>query len=192
MTAGPDAVNPDAVRRLLDEEEIRQLLARYCHACDHRTDPSFVRDIFTEDATDDHGLFGQVFHGWDELEQLYRKSSEHLDKAAHFVTNVRLQLAGDTATGQSYVQCWTWLKESAEQGPTRPADYVFVGVYDDEFRRTLEGWRLYSRQMKPLGTGALGLGTPHPVYFEAYRTAVYPTGRVGAVAGAEGPPRTCR
>jgi hypothetical protein len=157
------------LNRLLDIEEIRMLLARYCQLCDARTDTSFVREIFTEDATDDHGLFGQVFRGWDEIEQMYVRSSEFLESAAHFVTNEQIELDGDTATARSYVQCWTWLRESAALGNVRPADYVFVGVYHDTFRRTPDGWRISGRVMKQLGTGALGLGRAHEVYFAAYR-----------------------
>lgn len=164
-------IEPDAseLRRLLDTEEIRALLARYCHLCDARTDTSFVREIFTEDAVDDHGLFGQVFRGWAELEDMYQRSSEFLEKAAHFVTNQQIEVTGDTATGRSYVQCYTWLRESSHLGNVRPADYVFVGDYDDTFARTPDGWRIKTRLMRPLGTGALGLGTPHEVYFAAYR-----------------------
>lgn len=161
--------NPADVSYLLDVEEIRMLLARYCQLCDARTDTSFVREIFTEDATDAHGLFGRVFRGWDEIEQMYVQSSEYLESAAHFVTNERIQVDGDTASAQSYVQCWTWLRESADQGNVRPADYVFVGVYHDSFRRTPDGWRISGRVMKQLGTGALGLGRAHEVYFAAYR-----------------------
>lgn len=163
----------EEVRRLLDVEEIRMLLARYCLLCDRRADTSFVREIFTEDAIDDHGLFGKVFRGWTEIEEMYRRSSELLESAAHFVTNVAVDVGGDSATGTSYVQCWTWLRESAPQGNVRPADYVFVGMYDDAFRRTADGWRLRHRVMRPLGTGALGLGTAHETYFAAYHDPDY-------------------
>jgi hypothetical protein len=162
-------LNASEISRLLDIEEIRTLLARYCHLCDARTDTSFVREIFTEDATDDHGLFGKVFRGWAELEDMYQRSSEFLETAAHFVTNQQIEVTGDTATARTYVQCWTWLRESSHLGNLRPADYVFVGVYHDTFARTTDGWRLKHRLMRPLGTGALGLGTPHEVYFAAYR-----------------------
>jgi hypothetical protein len=170
MTAELDE---NELRLLVDVEEIRSLLARYCHMCDSRTDTSFVRQIFTEDATDDHGLFGKVFRGWAELEEMYERSSQFLESAAHFVTNEQIEVTGDTATGRSYVQCWTWLRESSHLGNVRPADYVFVGVYHDTFARTPDGWRISARLMRPLGTGALGLGTAHEVYFAGYRDPSY-------------------
>lgn len=166
-------LDASVVRRLLDVEEIRTLLARYCQLCDARTDTSFVREIFTEDATDDHGLFGQVFRGWAEIEDMYERSSQFLETVAHFVTNEQVEIDGDTATAKSYVQAWTWLRESSPLGNVRPADYVFVGVYHDTFRRTPDGWRLSGRVMRPLGTGALGLGKAHEVYFAAYRDPNY-------------------
>ena len=178
MSAEPNLLE---LQRLLDVEAIRDLLRqRYCHLCDARTDTSFVRQIFTEDAVDDHGLFGTVFRGWAELEGMYERSSEFLETAAHFVTNEHIEIHGDTATGRSYVQCWTWLRESAHLGELRPADYVLVGVYHDELTRTPAGWRVSSRVLRPLGTGALGLGTPHEVYFGAYRTAPAPTAQWSA------------
>jgi len=175
-------LNAGEIPRLLDIEEIRALLARYCHLCDARTDTSFVREIFTEDATDDHGLFGKVFRGWAELEDMYQRSSGFLEMAAHCVTNQQIEVSGDTATARSYVQCWTWLRESSHLGNLRPADYVLVGVYHDTLARTPDGWRISSRLLRPLGTGALGLGTPHPVYFAAYGEA--PAGTAGAAGSA--------
>jgi hypothetical protein len=171
MSTELNADEATEINRLLDIEEIRTLLARYAHLCDARTDTSFVREIFTEDATDDHGLFGKVFRGWAELEDMYERSSEYLETAAHFISNQEIEVTGDTATGKSYVQCYTWLRESSHLGNVRPADYVFVGVYHDTFARTPQGWRIKSRLMKQLGTGALGLGKAHEVYFAAYRKA---------------------
>jgi hypothetical protein len=164
-------MSPSQLDRLIDVEEIRALLARFCHLCDAdaRTDTSFVREIFTEDGIDDHGLFGKVFRGWAELEEMYERSSNFIESVAHFVTNEQIEVTGDTATGRTYVQCFTWLRESAHLGNVRPADYVFVGVYHDQFARTPDGWRIRSRLMRPLGTGALGLGTAHEVYFASYR-----------------------
>jgi hypothetical protein len=174
-------LNTAELHRLLDIEEIRALLARYCHRCDARTDTFFVKEIFTEDAVDDHGLFGKVFRGWAELEDMYQRSSEFLETAAHFVSNEQIEVTGDTARARSYVQCWTWLRESSHLGNLRPADYVFVGVYHDTFIRTADGWRLKDRLMRPLGTGALGLGTPHEVYFASYRKdPAYPAESAGS------------
>lgn len=156
------------VRRLADEEEIRALLARYCRLCDARDGSAWVREIFTEDGTDDHNLFGQAFHGWTEIEAMFDRSASNLEATAHFITNCTVEVDGDTATARTYVQCWTWLRESAGQGRVRPADYVFVGDYHDQLRRTPAGWRLHYRLMKRLGPGALGLGAPNPTYFAAY------------------------
>ena len=155
---------------LADELEIRALLAAYCRLCDERTGTAFVREIFTEDGVDDHGLFGQAFHGWDAMEEMFARSGDLLDATAHFLSNVEVWVTtvGDTARARSYVQCYTWLKESAHLGNVRAADYVFVGFYDDQLVRTDAGWRISYRKMRKLGTGALGVGHSHEVYFAGY------------------------
>lgn len=159
------------IATLADELEIRALLAAYCRKCDDRTGTDFVREIFTPDGVDDHGLFGQAFQGWDAMEQMFSRSGDLLDATAHFLSNVEVWVDAEngTARASSYVQCYTWLKESAHLGNVRAADYVFVGFYDDQLERTADGWRISYRKMRKLGTGALGLGHPHEVYFAGYR-----------------------
>jgi hypothetical protein len=165
MTTAADTVRDGTVR---DEGEIRALLAAYCRLCDRREGTSFVREIFTADGVDDHGLFDQAFQGWDAIEEMFARSGNLLDATAHFLSNVEVWVDGDRARANSYVQCYTWLKESAHLGNVRPADYVFVGFYDDELVRTEAGWRIKHRMMRRLGTGALGVGYAHPVYFAGY------------------------
>ncbi len=154
-----------------DEKEIRALLAAYCRKCDARTGIGFVREIFAEDGTDDHGLFDQAFTGWSAIEEMFTRSGNLLAATAHFLSNVEVWVdeGGETARANSYVQCYTWLKESAHLGNVRPADYVFVGFYDDTLVKTNEGWRIQYRTMRKLGTGALGVGYAHPVYFDGYQ-----------------------
>lgn len=156
------------VQRLVDIEQIQQLLARYCQLCDARDGTAWVREVFTEDGTDDHNLFGQVFHGWADIEAMFARSSQNLEATAHFITNCEVEVDGDRASARTAVQCWTWLRASAGSGAVRAADFVFVGVYNDEIVRTPAGWRIHSRKMTPLGPAALGLGEGDETYFGGY------------------------
>ncbi|MGW4340690.1 nuclear transport factor 2 family protein [Rhodococcus koreensis] len=170
MNVSPQVSSVEAkLDYLLSEQEIIALISKYCHLCDAREGSAFVREIFTEDGIDDHGLFGKVFQGWDEIETMFNRSSELLEATAHFVTNPEIEINGDTAEARTYVQCWTWLRESAHLGNVRAADYVYVGIYNDSLVRTAEGWRVKARKMQQLGPGALGVGEAHPVYFAAYQ-----------------------
>ena len=50
------AAPPDALRELLDEREIREVLARYCRGVD-RLDEAMIRSCYHPDASDDHGMY---------------------------------------------------------------------------------------------------------------------------------------
>ncbi|WP_067674472.1 nuclear transport factor 2 family protein [Nocardia miyunensis] len=167
----PDSDHAAAVRRLVDKEEILALLTRYTYLCDAREGTAWIREIFTEDGTDDHNLFGQAFQGWDAIESMFARSSQNLDATAHFISNTEIEVDGDRAKARTYTQCWTWLRASRDQGAVRPCDYVYVGVYNDDLVRTENGWRIKYRKMTPLGTGALGIGTGPETYFAGYAAA---------------------
>ncbi|WP_160148722.1 nuclear transport factor 2 family protein [Amycolatopsis alkalitolerans] len=158
------------MRRLVDEQQILAPLTRYTHLCDARDGTAW--EIFSEDGTDDHNLFGQAIHGWDAIESMFARSSENLEATAHFISNTEIEVDGDRAKTRTYAQCWTWLRFSGDKGAVRPCDYVFVGVYNDDLVRTADGWRISYRRTTPLGTGALGLGEGNETYFAAYAAGV--------------------
>src|SRR5262249_11294527 len=87
-------------------------------------------------------------------------ASAPLDGSAHYVSNFLVTVDGDTATSRCYYQSWHWFPSTAEFGVLRPVDFVGVGIYDDELRRTPDGWRITRRRMRTLGTGSIGIGMP--------------------------------
>ena len=57
----PAAAIPPRVRELLDAEQIRDVILRYCHAAD-RGDWDLARSCYHPDALDDHGIFSGNGH----------------------------------------------------------------------------------------------------------------------------------
>ncbi|WP_067674474.1 nuclear transport factor 2 family protein [Nocardia miyunensis] len=144
--------------RLDDIRAVQEVLARYCRLVDARQPAAIAREAFTEDAVDDHGLYGRAFRGRDEIESMFRRSNETTDSSAHFISNSIIEIDGDVARARTYVSGWTWVWASADRGAVRPADWVFTGIYVDRLERTDEGWLISERIIEPLGTGATGFG----------------------------------
>jgi ketosteroid isomerase-like protein len=141
-------------RQIPDEEAIRRVLVRYCQLVDARDAAGVAREVFTEDAIDNMGLFGAPAEGRSGIEEMFLRSNLTTEASAHFISNWIIDVDADT-----YVTGWTWLRSSGHLGRLRPADFVSTGNYVDEFRRTGEGWRISRRDFLPLGPGSVGIGS---------------------------------
>jgi ketosteroid isomerase-like protein len=124
------------VRALEDVEEIKQLKASYCNYCDGGWDrPTHdydrIADLFTEDAVT-QGTAGRTA-GRENIRRLYR-SYQVTPFAFHRVTNPIIKVAGDRATGN-------WHVLVALTRPDGQAVWV-AGIYDEEYVRTKDGWRI--------------------------------------------------
>ena len=120
-----------------------------------------VREVFSPGGSDDHGE-GPVT-GREEIAGWFREATANIAANAHNVSNITVEIDGDSARMQSRVTSWTWTMEHAEGGALRPADYVISVSYHDELTRYPEGWRIDRRVLVPHGseTGhhqVLGLG----------------------------------
>jgi hypothetical protein len=137
-----------------DHDAIEDVLLRYCYLVDVAREPRRLgEEVFTADAVDNHGV-----GPWRGREEIGEKQAEVIARfsgTAHVLTNVRIEVDGDTAHSHSYVTAWHWLAES-EAGA--PADFVVVGTYVDDLQRTPEGWRISYRRFRPLGRAVLAIG----------------------------------
>lgn len=131
------------VRRLEDLEQIKQLKALYCQYCDGGWDrPTHDYDaiaaLFTEDAVTE-GTAGRT-EGRENIRRLYR-SYQVTPFAFHRVTNPIIKLAGNRATGN-------WHVLVALTRPDGQAVWV-AGIYDEEYQRTRDGWRIKLLKFTP-------------------------------------------
>lgn len=89
-----------ALKRVLDHQTITGQIYRYCRAMD-RIDPELGYSIWHEDGTADYGEnfkgSGRGFVDW--VCEQHRGMENH----SHQVTNIILDIDGDTAVSESYV-----------------------------------------------------------------------------------------
>ena len=86
------------VQQLLDKQEIREALARYCRGID-RLDADLIRSVYHPDAYDDHGTYkgsGPAFADY-VVPALSRYAS-----TMHFLGNCLIDVEGDNAKSETY------------------------------------------------------------------------------------------
>ncbi len=134
------------LRRLEDIDAIQKLKARYCNYCDGGWDrPTHdydgVASLFVEDGLWDARPLAPLAQGREAIRDLF-KGFQAAPFAVHYVTNPIIEVDGDTATGQ-----WHLLL-AITQGDDQQAFWV-IGIYNDEFVRTPEGWRFKALRFTP-------------------------------------------
>jgi ketosteroid isomerase-like protein len=119
-----------------DAEEIRQVIARYCHYLDS-VQPKLVASLFSDDAIVD--IDANRVEGIGAIEAFYEglRAVYDLTPMVHHVTNVVIDIDGDDATSQSYILVLN-LGNPTAVGTT--------GRYDDRLRRIDGEWRFVARR----------------------------------------------
>lgn len=124
---------PTDAQVLLDKEAIKDLWYNSCYLVDDG-DIDGVMEAFTEDATMDTGAFGSA-DGRDAIrEMLESLFDEELLFTRHMVHNPLIQVDGDEATGQWYLDCPTITGEG---------EAIWLqGTYKHKFRRVDDKWKI--------------------------------------------------
>jgi hypothetical protein len=147
----------ETIRRLADKQAIVDLNHRLCHLLDSFELDRMVREVFAEDASDDHGE-GPVF-GRAAILAWYEDSTANVASVSHNICNAIVEVDGDHATMRSNVIVWAWMRSSAERGPLRPADYGLSLRYLDQLTRYPQGWlidsRVLSSNVSKMGTASI-------------------------------------
>jgi ketosteroid isomerase-like protein len=135
------------VRRLVDKDEIVDLVHRYSHLVDHRRYDE-VAGLFTDDCEVDYGIGGgEPIRGRDALAATFgaMADSRHgFAATSHHNANVLVTFEGDDrASVRTSVYAW-------HQAPDGTTPRIW-GWYYDVVARTAEGWRLAVRQLRVTG-----------------------------------------
>ncbi|MBS1889162.1 MAG: nuclear transport factor 2 family protein [Actinobacteria bacterium] len=141
-----------------DRDEISDLLIHYAYCIDTRQTDRLA-EVFAADVVTNYG-YGEGGE-WIGAEMLIAGIGEQVasfEATAHMITNIRISLAGDTASSTCYVTGWHWVKEG-DTDPERGADFLFTAAYVDDLRRESAGWRISRRRVRRLGPSALTLGS---------------------------------
>jgi hypothetical protein len=135
---GAQAKRDPAVQAMIDRLEIEEVLLRYCRACD-RVDEELLRSCFHADATDEYvGLFsGKIQDGVRTMMKMRRRFLITM----HVLTNISIEVEGDTARSESYVQAQhRFTHDGAEY------QWVAGGRYLDRHEKRGGVWRIAHRQ----------------------------------------------
>src|SRR5436190_5706644 len=87
-----------ALRELLDERAIRNVVLTYCRGVD-RMDRELVRSCYHDDATEVHGSFTGTIDGY--LDWVWHVLSRY-ERTQHFVGNLLIELRADRAHVETY------------------------------------------------------------------------------------------
>jgi hypothetical protein len=126
---------------LLDLEEIKQLRYSFSWALETST-PDDLADLFTEDGWIEVGPWGRM-NGQAAIRRGYGRAYKETPpwRAMHAVTNPRIKITGDEATGTWYLLDCTAIEPG--MNPLR-----VLGVYDETYRRVDSVWKMSSMTLR--------------------------------------------
>ena len=116
-----------------DKLEIHEVLARYARGVDDK-DWDLYRSVFTEDAHLDYSSAGAAVGSRDEVASWLEENLAVLPWTQHYVTNVEIDLDGDTASVRAMF--YNPMQLPGVDGPS-----ACGGFYHHEMVRTDEGWK---------------------------------------------------
>lgn len=137
----------DALQRLIDKDEIRDLMARYCRGVD-RGDWDAVRATYHTDAYDDHGDYKG---GVDGFIAFGTSRTGGATQVMHFLGECLIEFAGaDVAVAETYFFTAHTLGPEAQRqygatGKGGPVQLSHYGRYVDRVERRDGAWRIAHR-----------------------------------------------
>jgi 3-phenylpropionate/cinnamic acid dioxygenase small subunit len=121
------------VREVADKLEIHELLARYARGVDDK-DWDLYRSVFTDDAVLDYSSAGIPAGSRDEIAAMFEASFVAIPWTQHYITNVEIDLDGDTARVRAMFY-------NPMQLPGTDEPSSCGGFYHHDLVRTTDGWK---------------------------------------------------
>jgi hypothetical protein len=130
-------MDADALQRLADQLEIRELVARYNYAIDEGRPEEWVA-TFVPDGTFESTALGT--HSGPE--GLHAFAVGYIDAfvGRHCTSDFTVEIDGDEARSRCYL---------IAVNNAGPPSILATAVYEDVLRRTPEGWRFVHRKVMP-------------------------------------------
>lgn len=133
-----------AVGRLIDKDQIIDLVHRYSYCVDHRLYDEVI-DLFTEDCVVDYGPGIAPVRSRAGLRRMFGRADGGFAATSHHNANVLVTFEGhDHASVRTSVYAW----HQRADGTTARV----WGYYHDSVVRLPDGWRIAERQLRTLGT----------------------------------------
>ncbi len=132
-----------AIGRLIDKDQIIDLVHRYSYFVDHGLYDDVV-ELFTEDCVVDYGPGMAPVHSRARLRQMFGQPGRGFAATSHHNANVLVKFDdADRASVRTSVYAW---HKRADGGTPQ-----LWGYYHDTVVRALGGWRIANRQLRVLG-----------------------------------------
>lgn len=141
------------MQELLDKQAITEVLFRYCRAID-RHDHELLSSVYHDDAEDYHGVYNGPIAG---LLKLMKAPPTGIIATQHAVSNILIELDGDTAYSESYLNAM-----HRRQTPKGLVDDLLKCRYIDRFERRAGEWKIAKR------TVVYDWGTTQPAIEKAW------------------------
>jgi hypothetical protein len=132
-------MNTDQLQHLQDHHDIVALTHAYCWALDTKQ-WNDLDNVFLPDATANLG--GTEHDDRESIKGRIRKALQALDDSQHIVATHQITIDGDEARSRCYLHAQHVFRR-AEGGP----NYIVAGRYEDQLRRTPDGWRIARRDL---------------------------------------------
>ncbi|MXP23406.1 hypothetical protein GIY30_18875 [Gordonia sp. HNM0687] len=146
------------VQILRDKDYIRERMDLYAFLLDAARWKDIPQEIFTADGVDFHlpeATPVQVIRGRDELMDFFVETMPQFAGTQHMMGNHAIRVNGDEATSRFYALCAHWFHDADRSG----ADWTVAICYDDKWRRTADGWRVYERRLHHFGPDGIASGS---------------------------------
>lgn len=127
------AIDEAKLQTLLDKEEIKSLVYRYCNASD-RHDHAKIRTLYHEDAIDDHGHMSSG-PALDFIEKLPEIQAP-MEILHHNITTMNIEVEGNYAEGEIYLLAMHRVKLE-----DRSIDVLVGGRYFDKYEKRHGVWK---------------------------------------------------
>ncbi len=132
----------DRLQRVIDREEIRSVIYKYCRGID-RMQFDLVRSCYHPDGIDDHGDF---VGGVDDFVDYVTALLPSFESTSHFVGNMLIELDWAGNRHRARVETYCVANHRRRAVGDRPANDFVVGLrYVDDFERREGGWAIRTR-----------------------------------------------
>ncbi len=132
------AEHPPEVQALLDERQIRDVLLRYCRGAD-RCDLELLRSAYHADAIHEYGPYRMNAHGFAEI--IVESLGAQFCVTSHLLSNERIEIDGDSARCESYVQAVHRMNRDGQD-----LELVLALRYLDRLERRQRVWGIVERR----------------------------------------------
>ena len=127
------------VQRLLDIEEIKNLVATYAEGADRKNDPQIMGPMFAEEAVWECPEFGMRFQGRTEVARALSETAQtDILWTLHYMVSPKVALGDD---GQSATMSWYLWELARMRGKSDKVEAVWVGgTYDSQLVKRDGTW----------------------------------------------------